>query len=320
MRFQPYNDARRVGEDNTDRLTNVAEAFEEELLNQRASQTAAYHLFSLKGDDFERQPTLRWPLPTRFAGEFERNNSLTDRFNGAFCRVRAPEERDTILGGRKTVGNNNQLFSGTVQMDGQSSEEVKVQFALIECPPNGTEAGQNREAHLHQRQGGSANDDLPPMVETEYVRKQDIWQVLNNERRNGLQIAIGQDSLSARHTFPLIFHTDSYPSGAVAGVKETWAIFMRQAIRRNVGWHTRLTSLLKDLREAIAQREGLTPCAQPGPEGTSAASSAGVPEPTLSDVGRYIRSLERKERFVELPSSQDLGQMLTELTKRQGGT
>jgi hypothetical protein len=36
----------------------------------------------------------------------------------------------------------------------------------------------------------------------------------------------------------------------------------------------------------------------------------------LSDVERYIRSLERKERFVELPSSQDLGQMLTGLANR----
>ncbi len=90
MRFQPFNDARRVGEDNADRLTNVAEVFEEELLNQRALQTAAYHLFSLGGDDFELRPTLHRPLPTRFVNELERNNSLTDRFSGAFSRCRAP--------------------------------------------------------------------------------------------------------------------------------------------------------------------------------------------------------------------------------------
>ena len=96
-------------------------------------------------------------------------------------------------------------------------------------------------------------------METEYIRKQDIWQVMTNAWRNHSQIAIGQDRPNVRHTFPTILHTDSYPSGATPAVKEHLAQAVRRAVRRNAGWYTPLESFIKDLSEVMARRQGLVP-------------------------------------------------------------
>ena len=83
-------------------------------------------------------------------------------------------------------------------------------------------------------------------MEMEHTHRLDPRHFLSDLRRNERKIAVGLDRPNVRHAFPMILYTDSYPSGGGVEQKRRWAIAVRYALRRHVGWGTRVEMFIRD--------------------------------------------------------------------------
>ena len=316
MRYQPFNESRRHGEDDLRRLAEAVIALEEEVLQQRAFGAATHKLYSDRNAANDRDPAYDRPLFSDIRRELEQNNGFDDQSMGAFLRIPPPPEAETDGKPRQSIGSESQRYEGEMRVDGRRIQEFSVYFTLVKCATDGTDAGQNASVHANERAGRSRKDASP--IEMEYVNKQDVRNIATDLHRNSAQIAAGGDAPSVRHTFPIVLLTDSYPSGASQQMKETWARKVRRVLRRNFGWGARLDAFIRDFSAALVRGEGAEPSARPRPEDAYALALPSKTLENLSDAERAARPLEAAARFAKWPHGTEFIKDLPNLATTAG--
>ena len=270
MRFQPFNTAKRLGEDQFALIDRAIECLEEEILHQRAINAVTFRLHTDRAAAAADRPGLRRPLFSDVRKEIENLNEYKNRAMDAYARVPTGTEEDKDGQPRQAFHTQDQRFDGWMTIKGREAENFEAFFTLVDCTPDGTRLGQNYEAHQsdsagHQR---SPNLHVNP-VEREYVNKRDVRMIFDDIRNDARQVAMGADAPSTRHTFPLVLLTDSYPAGASHLEKEEWAVRVTRMLRRHFGWGVRLDAFLKAFREVgWPEGGGAVPRASPPTEGS----------------------------------------------------
>jgi hypothetical protein len=161
MRFQPFNTARRTGEEQFSLIDRAIECLEEETLYQRAVSAARVGVYNDRAVAAAQTPGLRRPLLSDTETTMDSRNEHKNSAMDGFARLWTGAEKDQEGQPRRPFHVHDQRYSGWMSVNDRDAATCEEYFALVDCTPDGTEQGQNYKAYLRDRDGIQPDPDEP---------------------------------------------------------------------------------------------------------------------------------------------------------------